>query len=80
MNVNDQSRMVELWLTKAEVEDPELRERLKPLYQKYRARKYLVAVFLSGEEDLYELTRDLLRRSRKKMAEREVRAARSQAR
>ena len=74
MEVREQSKIVELWLTKAEKNDPAFRELLKPIYQRYRDQKYLVAVFLSGEEDLYQQTRDLLLYNRRRQAEKEVRA------
>ena len=74
MEVREQSRIVELWLTREERDDPAFREGLKPIYEKYKARNYLVAVFLSGEEDLYRQTRDLLLYNRRRLAEREVRA------
>ena len=54
MNINEQSKIVELWLTKEEKNDPALRESLRPIYQQYKDQKYLVAVFLSGEEELYQ--------------------------
>lgn len=73
MEVREQSRTVELWLTQEEKNDPAFREGLKPIYEKYRAQKYLVAVFLPGEEDLYQQTRDLLVYNRRKLAEIEVR-------
>lgn len=60
MEVREQSKIVELWLTKEENNDPVFRESLKPIYQQYKAQKYMVAVFLSGEADLYQQTRDLL--------------------
>lgn len=72
MNINEQSKIVELWLTRAERDDPALRESLKPIYRQYKDQKYLVAVFLSGEEELYQQTRDLLRYNRRRQAEKEV--------
>lgn len=36
----------------------------------------MVAVFMSGEQDLYENTRDLLLYNRRRMAEKEVQAER----
>ena len=74
MEVKEQSRIVELWLTREERDDPAFRESLKPIYQQYRDQKYLVAVFLSGEEDLYQQTRDLLLYNRRRLAEKEVQA------
>lgn len=74
MEVKEQSRIVELWLTREERDDPAFRESLKPIYQQYKDQKYLVAVFLSGEEDLYQQTRDLLLYNRRRLAEKEVQA------
>lgn len=74
MEVKEQSRIVELWLTREERDDPAFRESLKPIYQQYKDQNYLVAVFLSGEEDLYQQTRDLLLYNRRRLAEKEVQA------
>ena len=70
--VREESRIVELWLNRAEKEDAAFWESLKPLYQTYKAQNYLVAVFLSGEEELYQQTRDLLLYNRRRQAEMEV--------
>ena len=69
INVMDDEKLVTIWLTRAEQADAELRERLKPLYAKYKAKKYMVAQFHSGTEDLYEGTRDLLLYNRRRSAE-----------
>lgn len=74
IEVRGQSKIVELWLTKKEKSDPALLESLKPIYQQYRDQKYLVAVFLSGEDDLYQQTRDLLLYNRLRQAEKEAQA------
>lgn len=74
MEVREQNKIVELWLTREEKEDAAFRESLKPIYQEYKEQKYLVAVFLSGEEDLYQQTRDLLLYNRRRQAEKEVQA------
>lgn len=74
MEIREQSKIVELWLTREERDDPAFRESLKPIYQQYKDQKYLVAVFLSGEEDLYQQTRDLLLYNRRRLAEKEVQA------
>ena len=74
MEIREQSRMVELWLTQEEKDDPVFRDGLKPIYQKYREQHYLVAVFLPGEGDLYQQTRDLLLYNRRKLAEEQVRS------
>jgi hypothetical protein len=69
INVLDDEKLVTIWLTRAEQEDVELRERLKSVYAKYKAKKYMVAQFHSGTEDLYEGTRDLLLYNRRRSAE-----------
>ena len=74
MEIRDESKIVELWLTREEKDDLAFWESLKPIYQEYKEQKYLVAVFLSGEEDLYQQTRDLLLYSRRRQAEKEVQA------
>ena len=74
MEIREQSKIVELWLTREERDDSAFRESLKPIYQQYKDQNYLVAVFLSGEEDLYQQTRDLLLYNRRRLAEKEVQA------
>lgn len=64
--------MLELWLTKEEKDDPAVREILGPICRYYKKQDYLVAVFLSGEADLYQKTRDLLLYNRRQLAEREI--------
>lgn len=72
INVNESSKIIEIWLTNAEKQDQELHEKLKPLYQEFEAKKFLVAVFESGQRDLAEATSDLLCYNRRRSAEREV--------
>ena len=67
--VRDDMKLVTVWLTRAEQEDTALRERLKELYADYKAKKYMVAQFHSGTEDLYQGTRDLLIFNRKRIEE-----------
>ena len=74
MEIREQNKIVELWLTREERDDSAFRESLKPIYQQYKDQNYLVAVFLSGEEDLYQQTRDLLLYNRRRLAEKEVQA------
>lgn len=72
IHVRDESRIVEVWLTNAEKQDAEVCEQLKPLYQKYKCKNYLVAVFQSGDQDLADATSDLLCYNRKRIAQMEV--------
>ena len=53
---------------------------MKPLYQQYEAKKYKVAVFLSGSRDLAEETAALLRYNKRRVAEVEVQQERKRRR
>jgi len=72
ISINDERRTVEVWLSNEEKSDPTVQQRLKPLYAEYAEKKYTVAVFMSGSQDLYSLTSDLLCYNRKRIAELEV--------
>lgn len=61
MDIDAKSKVVSIWLTKQESADNELRESLKPIYKKYKAQKYVVAVFSSGVGNLTEYTAALLK-------------------
>ncbi len=69
IKVHDDSKIVEVWLTNAEKDDPAVQERLKPLYAAYKLKKYTVCVFKSGGQDMYTSVRDLLAYNRRKIAE-----------
>lgn len=62
--VDDNKKRVEIWLTRAEKDDVDLRESLKPIFTKYKSMKYIVAVFSSGEQDLLTNTKNLLLHNR----------------
>ena len=79
INVRDDRKIVEVWLTKEEKQDQAFRESLKPLYQQYREKKYFVAEFLSGDLDLWEETGALLRYNKRRSAEQEVKRKRSRS-
>ena len=72
LNVREEKKMVEVWLTKTEKADLALRESLKDIYDKFKKKKYLVAVYESGEQDLYQNTLDLLKWNKRRSAELEV--------
>ena len=74
-----EKKIVSIWLTKAESENTEIQNVLKPLYKQYLSQKYLVAVFHSGSQNLCEATRELLRYNRRLTAEREVWAEKGRA-
>lgn len=64
MFVDEQKKIVELWLTTAEQNDPGLMESLKPLYGTWREKQYRPVVFRSGGHDLLDLTEGLLLHNR----------------
>ena len=70
--MRDDRHLVEVWLNNAEKKDTSLRDGLKRLYDEYKKKKYLVAVFESGEGDLYQSTLELLSYNKKRCAEIEV--------
>ena len=72
INVNHTQKIVDIWLSKEETQNTALQEKLKPVYQRFKAQKYLVAVFRSGDRDLAEAASDLLCYNRKRTARLEV--------
>lgn len=78
LTVKDERKLVEIWLTNAEKADPVLRASLQSIYDKFKKKKYLVAVFESGNGDLYAQTRDLLLYNRQRLAEQEVQREKAQ--
>lgn len=60
MKKDDEKKVVEIWLTHAEGQDPDVESRLKPLYKACKENKYLAVVYRSGTGSFLELTRDLL--------------------
>ena len=77
VEIKDKEKRVNIWLTHAESEDAALKESLQPLYQKYKKKKYLIAVFESGMDCLEELTRDLILYNRTRLRELEAKKAAS---
>lgn len=70
LNVHDNTKIVEVWLTNAEKNSPSIQAQLNDLYAKYKKKKYTVAVFHSGGGDLYQSTRELLAYNKRRCAER----------
>lgn len=66
INVREDRKIAEIWLNSTEKTDSNLRL----LCARYRSRGYLVAVYRSGGEDLFDLTAGLLMYNRRKLAER----------
>ena len=74
MEINEKNKVAALWLTREEKGSAVFRESLEPLCRQYKAQNYFVAVFLSGDADLYQQTRGLLLYNRRKLAEEQVRS------
>ena len=53
ISIRDAQKIVEVWLTNSEKNDPAVAARLQPLYRAYQKQKYTVAVFQSGNADLF---------------------------
>lgn len=60
VEIKESQKQVLIWLTKAESADKNLSRRLNPFYKECKAKGFLVAVFHSGTEDLFDTTRALL--------------------
>lgn len=73
MNIRSDRKLVEIWLSKAEKSNPITRMDINGICDKYKKQNYLVAVFESGSEDLFQKTLELLVYNRKRTAEKEVR-------
>lgn len=60
INVSENKRIVEIWLTNQEQEDDNISEFVQNTADKYSGEKYKVAVFMSGDSDLYDCTEGLI--------------------
>ena len=72
MSVDEQSKVMELWLTREEKDNKQFLESLKPLYEAWRERQYRPVVFRSGRRDLLDLTEELLLHNRTVAARRDL--------
>ena len=73
IQADEKKKLAVVWLTNADQADQEQQEELQSLYREYRAKKYTVAVFRSGREDLAPLTSHLLCHNRVCAAREELR-------
>lgn len=70
--MRENEKLIEVWLTNQEQEKPEIKGQLEKIYRQGKERRFLVAVFLSGREELSDLTSALLLHNRDKLARQEV--------
>ena len=78
LNVRNDSKIVEIWLTRDEKRDAQVQKELKLVYQSFKGTGYTVATFLSGGQDLTEVTSDLTCYNRKRIAQMEVKQEKKQ--
>lgn len=67
------SKIVAIWVTSAEAEDPTVQTKLSAIYADCVIKKYTPAVFHSGSKSLMEQTGGLLVHNRRQTAQREAR-------
>ena len=79
IQVHEDKKIVCVWLTKDESSDAATPSQIKNVIAQFRPKKFLVAVFRSGTQELTESTQELLRYNRRLIAEREVLAEKTNA-
>lgn len=72
IDVLDDKKIVAVWLTRAEDANEAVRARIDGLCREYKPRKYQVAVYKSGREDLHTSVLDLLAYNKRRIAELQV--------
>ena len=73
--VCEEKKIAYYWLSKEEKENSKLRQSLKPEYGEWKKKGYKVCVFLSGNENIVELTKELLIHNKEVLARENVRRA-----
>lgn len=66
VDIQNQANIICIWLTKADAEDSSVQEAVNSIIERYRGRKYAIAVMKSGEDSLYDSTLSLLKSNRRK--------------
>ena len=72
VNVLDDRKIVEIWMTREEKKNEALKATLKPMMKQYKEKKYTVVIFESGEQKLENMTSALLLYNRRLSAQIEV--------
>lgn len=71
-NIDNNHKITEIWLTGADQQDTALQMSLKGQYARWKQKGYMVAVYHSGDGDLYRQTCDLLAYNKRRSAEQAV--------
>ena len=79
INIREDRKIVDIWLTNAEKNDPVVKERLKQIYAKYAPTPYTVAVFFCGPNTLYDQTKALIQHNKRLEAQHNVKASENNA-
>lgn len=74
VEMHAEKKLVCVWLSHADENDPFVQERLSVLYRMCGQQKLRPAVFYSGQDNLQEQILDLLKHNRKLSSEREIQA------
>ena len=77
IDVLDDKKIVAVWLTRAEDANETVRARIDGLCREYKPRKYQVAVYKPGREDLHTSVLDLLAYNKRRAAELQVQREKS---
>ncbi len=78
MNVLEEQKIIQIWLTNEEKDDPDVHARLKPVFTENNQRGFQTVVYKSGKQDLKEGIRDLLLYNKRKLAELELQQEKQQ--
>lgn len=62
--VSDKSNFVEIWLTRADQEDPQCMDTLPKMVEDIVRQKRYPIIFRSGREEMYDVTLSLLQHNR----------------
>lgn len=72
VEIHEAQKQVCIWLSHSESDDPELQAEIRNIILAYAHWKYLVVVFRSGADDLYDNTLTLLAHNRRVAARKEA--------
>ena len=61
MNIHHDTKVVDIWLTRSEARDENIRRSLEPYYRQFAKQRYFVSVFESGDRELLPDSALLLR-------------------
>lgn len=65
LSVNNSGKYACIWLTRADKADVLVMNQLQYFIDEFKQKKYRVAIFESGEQDLVEKTKELLVQNKK---------------